>query len=390
MLNYSLYFRNYSYIITIYILYNLTFPFIYGGFRMSFTELKRSEIKRYLLEKIDSDDPAFIAKTADSFGISVTSVKRYIQAECDLGNIMPSESAKSGYKLKFSRHTFRYSITDLCEYDDLIFYDDVFPHLTGNDNSKNIWNYTLAEIFNNAIEHSEGSNIQFKVDSCCLYNRITIADDGVGIFRKICDVLKTFGMKNPRPEDAVTELFIGKMTTLPDRHSGEGIFFTMHLLKKMAIVSDGIILQSGFLGDTSLIKNRLLAYAMKFTKKGTVVIMQISNETKRNVKEIFNSFSDPDEGFYRTSIPVFKACLERQPVSRSQARRIYMRLNSFKEAILDFSDVEYMGQGFADELFRVFQNTYPNVTLKPINMNEETMLMYQYTIHNKVTVPKYN
>ena len=66
-----------------------------------------------------------------------------------------------------------------------------------------------------------------------------------------------------------------------------------------------------------------------------------------------------------------------------------MRLNSFKEAILDFSDVEYMGQGFADELFRVFQNAHPNVTLKPINMNEETMLMYQYTIHNKVTVPKY-
>lgn len=29
---------------------------------MSFTELKRSEIKRYLLEKIDSEDPEFIAK----------------------------------------------------------------------------------------------------------------------------------------------------------------------------------------------------------------------------------------------------------------------------------------------------------------------------------------
>ena len=93
---------------------------------MSFTELKRSEIKRYLLEKIDSDDPEFIAKTADSFGISVTSVKRYIQTECDLGNIMPSKSAECGYKLKFSKHTFRYSISDLSEYDDLIFYDDVF------------------------------------------------------------------------------------------------------------------------------------------------------------------------------------------------------------------------------------------------------------------------
>lgn len=40
-------------------------------------------------------------------------------------------------------------------------------------------------------------------------------------------------------------------------------------------------------------------------------------------------------------------------VARSQARRICNRLEEFKEVILDFQDVEYMGQGFADEVFKV-------------------------------------
>ena len=118
--------------------------------------------------------------------------------------------------------------------------------------------------------------------------------------------------------------------------------------------------------------------------------MEKNNKTIENENDNFKNPADPDDGFCRTSIQVLEACLNRPPISRSQARIIYRGLDSFKEAVLDFSNVEYMGQGFADELFRVFHNNHPNVILTPVNMNEETMLMYQYTIHNKVTVPKYN
>ena len=48
---------------------------------MSFTEAKRREIKNYILRKIDDDDKALITKTSDAFGISATSVKRYLDAE---------------------------------------------------------------------------------------------------------------------------------------------------------------------------------------------------------------------------------------------------------------------------------------------------------------------
>lgn len=50
---------------------------------MSFTDKKREEIKMYLLRKIFHDDVDFIEKAMDSFGISITTVKRYLQEETD-------------------------------------------------------------------------------------------------------------------------------------------------------------------------------------------------------------------------------------------------------------------------------------------------------------------
>ena len=46
---------------------------------------------------------------------------------------------------------------------------------------------------------------------------------------------------------------------------------------------------------------------------------------------------------------------------------MYLTL-TFKEVILDFNDVEFIGQGFADEIFRVYAAVHPQVLLIPINM----------------------
>ena len=52
-----------------------------------------------------------------------------------------------------------------------------------------------------------------------------------------------------------------------------------------------------------------------------------------------------------------------------------MGLEKFREIILDFKDVEEIGQAFADEIFRVFQNEHPNINLHPINTNEQIAKM---------------
>lgn len=45
--------------------------------------------------------------------------------------------------------------------------------------------------------------------------------------------------------------------------------------------------------------------------------------------------------------------------------------------------MEFMGQGFADEVFRVFQNKYPEVELLAINANPSVLGMIKHVRRNK-------
>lgn len=47
----------------------------------------------------------------------------------------------------------------------------------------------------------------------------------------------------------------------------------------------------------------------------------------------------------------------------------------FQSVVLDFSGVEEIGQGFADEVFRVFQQAHPQTQLTPIHMPEAVAAM---------------
>ncbi|MCR5418724.1 MAG: DUF4325 domain-containing protein [Lachnospiraceae bacterium] len=343
---------------------------------MSFTDNKRNEIKRYLLRKVDEDDAAMIGKVSDAFGISATSVKRYVDSELKEKHIIADADKACGYSLVFRKETFSYDIDDITDYEDEVVYEDFLPMFSEYESAQRIWQYVLPEMLNNALEHSGGTTVTVDIWRCCLYTRILMADDGIGIFKKITPELKKYGYRNPRLSDAVAELYKGKFTTCPERHSGEGIFFSMRMLDKMAILSDGLVLRSGYADGSALIRSHLLSYAMKLSKTGTVLIMQLENITKRTAKEVFAQYADPDCGFIRTTIPVFEACLDREPVARSQARRLSHRLDHFREVILDFDKVTILGQGFADEMFRVFSNEHPEVTLTPVNMTEEVERMY--------------
>ena len=42
---------------------------------------------------------------------------------------------------------------------------------------------------------------------------------------------------------------------------------------------------------------------------------------------------------------------------------------------LDFSGVEVAGQGFCDEVFRVFARAHPQVTLEPVGMDPAVAFM---------------
>ncbi len=220
---------------------------------------------------------------------------------------------------------------------------------------------------NNAIDHSAGTEVQIVVEISAIDTTMQIRDDGIGIFTKIRQAL---GLDDER--HAVLELAKGKLTTDPDNHSGEGIFFTSRMFNRYEIVSSGVIfghhIESGF----DFIFENVPPHS------GTAVKMQLRNATQRTTKEIFDEYSsqDGDYGFSKTVVAV--RLLQRgsgQLVSRSQAKRLMANLDRFQYVMLDFNGVDHIGQAFADEIFRVFARRHPGVNVVPINTSDDVQDM---------------
>lgn len=89
-------------------------------------------------------------------------------------------------------------------------------------------------------------------------------------------------------------------------------------------------------------------------------------------------YAPMEDGFVKTYIPLKEICLYGEPIAHSQARRILYRLEEFKQVEFDFAGIEFLGQGFADEVFRVFQNKYPDIKLLPLNANKSVEGMIRH------------
>lgn len=340
---------------------------------MSFTKEKREKIRRYILEKIDTNCPDVSRKTADTFHISLTTVYRYVK-EMEEKNIIKKH--EDSYILVEDLHTYTfYRSKNEIRDEDLIYSKYVEKEIADlPENVQRIWCYAFTEMMNNAIDHSEAEQVNVSVFRNYLYTTILLNDNGIGIFKKIKEYYNYKSL-----DDAVTELFKGKLTTDSKNHSGEGIFFTSRALDKFAAVSDGKI----FSHDNYIesVRNLKDSKALKSweKRKGTVIFMGLSNHSKRTLKEVFDMFADVDGGFTKTHIPI-KHIYEDDPVSRSQAKRLCNRFDSFQEVELDFNGVDEIGQGFAHEIFVVFQNRHKNVKLIPVNESEEVKRMINHVI----------
>lgn len=334
---------------------------------MSFQEAKRESIKRYMLEKIRLDDVEFIQKTTYNFQISVTTVKRYIQECLEKQIIIEDNKAECGYQLKKEEYCFQYSAKDDLDEDSIYFEDISSLFQDVSEEAQHLWCYAFMEMMNNAIEHSKCENIYCRVVQDVLYTEITITDDGIGVFKNVQNYLEEKLSKDVTYQDVLTELYKGKLTTASENHSGEGIFFSSKTMDEFAIWSDDAIYVQGVTERTKFVQNHLIAYYTRLKHIGTAVMMKLDNQTKRKLGEVFDMYAPIDEGFIKTRIPIKEVCTGGQPMARSQARKILWRLEEFSQAELDFSEIDFMGQGFADEVFRVFKAHHPEVEIIPIN-----------------------
>lgn len=239
---------------------------------------------------------------------------------------------------------------------------------TLSENVKSIFAFAFSEMLNNAIEHSKSKKIHLSVDLRGDELRFVIDDFGIGVFRNI---RKKRGLKNEL--EAIQDLLKGKTTTMPQMHSGEGIFFTSK-------AGDEFVLDS--YGYQLIVDNKIDdVFVKKATgqKQGTKVTFKIDIKSTKHLNDVFMAYTHltekSDYGFDKTEVRV-KLYLEGGVhVSRSQARRILSGLEKFRIIVMDYDKVPMIGQAFADEIYRVFQKSHPDIEIQNENMNEAVDFM---------------
>lgn len=327
------------------------------------------QVRRFILENVEKHSAEISKKTADHFGISRQAVNKHLQkltsehALAETGN-----TRNRSYRLSPLQEWRKdYPITPgLAE--DVTWTNDILPVIGEQpENVLDIWHYCFTEMFNNAIDHSGGTTIHVHILRTAIDTEMSIADDGVGIFKKIQDSL---GLLDER--HAILELSKGKLTTDPEKHTGEGIFFTSRMVDSFDILSGGVYLGHTFGNEEDWVMER------DSFKNGTTVFLKLSNHTSRTLTKIYDQYApgSDDYGFNKTVVPVRLAQYGNDKlISRSQAKRLLARIELFKVVVLDFSRVPTIGQAFADEIFRVFANEHPGVELVPIHETSEVKRM---------------
>jgi hypothetical protein len=316
--------------------------------------LDKDNLRNAALHLIQTDGRRVAPRLVERFGISRQTANNHLRALQQAGLIEGvGKTQGRAYKLVTTHEATK-------EYPREALRDDIpwlelFSPLVATlpANVRDIWQYGMTEMVNNAVEHSEARTVRVGVKQDALSTEGWIDDNGVGIFQKIQRALGLFD-----PREALLELAKGKVTTAPANHTGEGIFFTSKAFDLFEIVSEGLAYGHAA-GSCDFLPER------RSSRPGTIVFLELDNNSRRNLRAVFNEFSGGEAyDFSKTLVPIKLAEHEGQKlVSRSQARRLTTGLNRFRQVVLDFSGVVEIGQAFADEVFRVFAQQNPKTAL---------------------------
>lgn len=238
---------------------------------------------------------------------------------------------------------------------------------------ESIAHYVFTEMLNNVVDHSGSSRTRVRASLGAGTLSFDIKDWGIGVFASIAERFLLHS-----EQDAMVELVKGKTTTMPEAHSGEGIFFTSKVADRFVLRSHRIQL------EWDRARGDVFVSTPRYTK-GTSVSVEIKRDSRLKLEDVFSRYA-PEEfnhQFQKTLVHV--KLLNKEYVSRSEAKRLMQNLDNFRVVELDFRDVQAVGQGFADEVFRVFYGNHPEVEIHAINTSPVIQAMIR---HVKTTMQK--
>jgi anti-sigma regulatory factor (Ser/Thr protein kinase) len=323
--------------------------------------------KEIILKEIRDQGSITSSALSKKYKISKQALNKYFRSLIISGDIIKEGSTrnskyllntnnlqqKSSQIIKLEKNT--YGLQEDLVFDELQIKTNLSKHL--HKNVISILNYAFTEMLNNAIDHSgaKKARILFKIDTDSI--EFVIADSGIGIFN---NVMNKFKLKNEY--EALEHVLKGKQTTLPDRHSGQGIFFTSRIADLMHIESHKIkIIFNNKKNDIFVGECRQV--------RGTRITFMIAKRSKRQIKKIFDQYANEEYDFDRADYKI-KLVTNREYLSRSQAKRIVTGIDKYKKIIFDFKDITFVGQAFVHEIFIVYQRQNPSIEITFINANQ--------------------
>ncbi len=341
------------------------------------------DIKNIILKKLKGKSEIKVADIVKATGFSRAYVNRFFKELREEGKIVLLGKANKARYVLAQKEAIRKANKKILEFHAVlknkgIREEEILGKIKKNTgiflnlprNVVEILDYAFTEVLNNAIEHSRSNVIKIDMKRDQEIIRFDIIDRGIGIFNHIMRKRK---LKSEL--EAIQDLIKGKQTTAPATHSGEGLFFTSKVGDRLTIKGStkklmfNKILDDIFISD---IKNI----------KGTKVNFIINIKSEQGLVEVFRQYSKDLFEFNKTKVVVRLYRENGSFMSRSQAKRILSGLEKFKIIVLDFDRVNVIGQSFADEIFRIWQDHHPDIRIQWINSNDNIDFMIGRAINN--------
>ena len=335
-------------------------------------------IRNLILNKVGKKGEATVSDVVKETGFSRAYIHRFFQDLTDEGLIVRVgqanraryvfagqenvQKAKLGI-LSFNRIFKTQGLQEDQVWDKVVSETGILNKVS--ENVRRIVEYGFTEMLNNAIEHSHSKDVKIMINRQSGLIRFDVIDRGVGIFENIIHARHLRST-----EEAIQDLLKGKQTTSPEEHSGEGIFFTRRIADTFVIRSS----QKKIFFDN--LENDFTVLSIK-PVSGTKVTFTVGVDSVKSLSDVFRKYTTEEYEFGTTEVTVrlYKPGQTGAFVSRSQARRILAGLEKFKNIILDFSGIAAVGQGFVDEIFRVWKKKHPETQITLANANEDVVFM---------------
>lgn len=325
-----------------------------------------------ILDYIQDHGSATGPELAEFLGVTRQAVSPHMRRLIRDSKIVKTGSTKAARYLPFesssSTRTLKRSFA-ISGLDESAVYERIAIGLTLSQLPKSvesILHYAFTEVLNNAIDHSKSNHCTVEVRLDATRISFSVRDTGIGAFFSIAD---KFNLENEH--DAMIELIKGKTTTQPHAHSGEGIFFVSKAADQFLLRSHRLQIEwDNDRDDVFVSEPRNL--------KGTLASFEIDRNSRTRLENVFAEFAPEEYDFQFRKTRVLVKLLRKDYLSRSEARRLLHNLDKFSEIELDMRDVQNLGQGFADEVFRVFATAHPDIVIRLMNASGAVAAMTKH------------